>query len=290
MYGAPVLSAYMASALHFDRRTLGLAFAIFQWMTGLPGPLVAFCLHRIGVRRTLMLGCFLVIAGAASLAAFVHTRLQVDIVFGVVVGLGVMTGGPLAAQTGVGRWFVEDKARAIALLLTSSGVGGFLAPAVLDRTITFFHGNWRAGWWLVGGLSIVSALLAAWCVDETPPEVEKPYSPSAFAPSVPDATLKRPRSAYQTSEQWAMAEVLRSPVLYLMLLSGVGFSAGFSMFLAHGVVHMKDLGHSSAQAALAISLMLACSLLSKLLVVAGGNRVDPDSSWLGDRWLLGWGC
>ena len=80
----------------------------------------------------------------------VRTSLQVDLVYGVMIGLGAMTGGVLVAQTGINRWFSRRKGLAITLVHTGGTFGGFAAARVLDKVIRAFDGNWRAGWWRAG--------------------------------------------------------------------------------------------------------------------------------------------
>ena len=46
IYGSGVISGYMVAALHFDRRTLGIIFAVFYWMHGIPGLWLPFVLTR----------------------------------------------------------------------------------------------------------------------------------------------------------------------------------------------------------------------------------------------------
>ena len=83
LYGASVINAYMAADLHMDRAALGAAYGLFQWMVGLPAPLVAICINKKGVRFTMALGCVGVVIGALLMAFVVRTTLEVNLVFGV---------------------------------------------------------------------------------------------------------------------------------------------------------------------------------------------------------------
>src|SRR5450432_3332736 len=91
-YGGGGLNALMAPALHLDRRALGLLFSAYMIMSGLPGPLVAFSVNRLGVRRTLMLGSVLLIAGALLMGTVVRSFWLAVFAFGLLVGGGVATG------------------------------------------------------------------------------------------------------------------------------------------------------------------------------------------------------
>ena len=123
LYGASVVNTYMAVALHWDRTQLGAAYAIYQLMLGAPAPLVAILIAKRGVRFTAALGCCVVVAGALLMSFVVHTSLQVDLVYGVLIALGAMTGGVLVAQTGINRWFSKHKGLAITLVHTGGYAG-----------------------------------------------------------------------------------------------------------------------------------------------------------------------
>lgn len=280
LYGGSVINAYMAADLHFDRSTLGSAFGIFQWMIGLPGPLVAMCVNKKGVRFTLRAGALLALAGALLMALFVRTSTQFEVVFGLIIGAGAITAGPLPTQSSIARWFDKRRALAISLLLTGPAVGGFIAPPVLDRLIAHYHGNWRAGWWLICGLSTIAALLATFFVRERPSDLgQSPDGePGPITPSH-GAHSQVKRGVYRTSEEWTVAEVLRSPIWWLLLLATLGFSAGYTVFLAHGVIHLRDLGYTSKEAAFSYSIMLFALLIGNLVVAALGDHIEPRFLW-----------
>ena len=145
MYGSSVINSVMMHDLNLDRRTLGLLFSLYAIMSGLPGPLVAVCVERFGVKATLILGSLFVTIGSVLMATAVSTGLHAALAFGVLVGIGVAMGGVISTQAGLARWFVRRRALVLAILSTSSGVGGFLAAPLLNRVIASAGGNWRSG-------------------------------------------------------------------------------------------------------------------------------------------------
>ena len=58
---------------------------------------------------------------------------------------------------------------------------------------------------------------------------------------------RRPRDphgpAYITATPWEFRDVVRRPTYWLIVGSLVGGSGGYTLFLAHGIVHLQDLGH-----------------------------------------------
>jgi MFS family permease len=283
LYGASVVNSYMAIALHWNRTQLGIASSIYQLMIGVPAPLVAWCIAKRGVRFTAALGCAVVVAGALLMSFVVRTRLQVDLVYGVMIGLGAMTGGVLVAQTGINRWFNRHKGLAITLVHTGGTFGGFAAARVLDKVIRAFDGNWRAGWWLIAALSTICTILAVAFVRERPSDLGQlpdGESDSSSAQSLIHAASRAPiRGVYKTAEGWTLGEALRTPALWLYILSLLGFSAGYPLYLAHGVLHLRDLGYSPAAAASSISIMLLSALFGTLLFAGIADRVEPRLAW-----------
>jgi MFS family permease len=287
LYGASVVNTYMASDLHMDRAALGLAYGLFQWMVGLPAPLIAICINKKGVRFTMMVGCLTVAAGALLMALVVRTTWQVNLVFGLIIGLGTLAGGILAAQAGISKWFVQGKARAITLVHTGSGMGGFVAAPILNRVIAHFHGNWRAGWWLIAGLSFTATLLAAFFIKEKPSDVGQ--SPDGLPEGGATGLSQAKHSVFKTKDEWTFGQVFRTPAIWLLLISILGFSTGFPLFLAHGVAHLRDLGYTPAAAAFSVSVMLLSNLGGTLLFAAVADRIEPRFIWAAASVIFGVG-
>ncbi len=278
LYGASVVNTYMAEALHWDRTQLGLAYAIYQLMIGAPAPLIAILIARRGVRFTAALGCAVVAAGAVLMSSVVHTSLQTDLVYGVMIGLGAMTGGVLVAQTGINRWFSRFKGLAITLVHTGGTFGGFVAARLLDKVIRAFNGNWRAGWWLMAGLSAVCAILALF-VRERPADLgQLPDGAVENTASISSQSAAKER-VHKTNEDWTLLDALRTPAIWLILISLLGFSAGYPLYIAHGNAHLRDLGYTPAQAASSISIMLLCALFGTLMFAAMADSVEPRLVW-----------
>lgn len=276
-YGSSVINAYMVADLMLDRRTLGLMVSVYMMMSGLPGPLVAMFVNRYGVRATLVCGSGVLMLGALGMATFVDSGLEAVIVFGFVVGFGVVSGGALAAQTGTAFWFVRRRALAISLILSAGGIGGFIAARALNGLIATFDGNWRAGWWLIAGMALVSVIVAALFVVEKPEDIGQ--LPDGGIAGEGESGIKKSSRVHITDEQWTFKEALRSPALWLLLFGSVGMSAGFTQAMAHAVVHLQDLGNSTDVAAKSFSLLVVSTLIGKLMLGVFGDRVDPRYLW-----------
>jgi MFS family permease len=285
MFGSTVLNPAMAAELHFSRQSLGLVFSVFTLMSGLPGPLVAMCVNRVGIRATLALGSALVGSGALLMGTVVHSAWSAVLVFGVLVGAGSITGGVLAAQTSAAFWFVRRRALAMSLLMTAGGGGGFIAPPLLNWAITRSGGHWQAGWWLIAALALVAVLIAALLIRERPEDLGQ--LPDGDAASVVGDGGSPPLSS--PTAGWTLGAALRAPVLWLMMLAGGGLTAGFMTYLAHGVAHLHDLAHAPAVAALSMSLLSVTTLCGSLLAGVIGDRIELRFCWAVSLALFGVG-
>jgi MFS family permease len=277
-YGSPVMNAAMAVDMHLTRAFAGTLFGIYTVMSGAPALLTAVLVRHIGVRRTVVLGSLLVMLGALGMATVVHNATGAVVAFGVVVGLGVATGGVFGVQPGVVQWFVRRRALALAIIYAAGGVGGFVAPRILSPLVTAWH-SWRAGWWLFAGLACCAGIVAAVFIRERPADLGQlpdggPGS-AALAGPAGTAVAPAPRQPFITQEVWSFADLVMSGRFWILVLALCGGSAGFTLFLSQGLLHLADLGHTSAAAASALSITTSSTLLGKVALGAFGDRIDP---------------
>ncbi len=275
-FATSVVNTYMAKAMHLNRKELGLAFSVFSLMAGLPAPLVAKSINKFGLRFTLFVGTLLTSCGAFLMASFVKTTSEAIVVFGIVVGAGVALAGTLGPQVGAARWFHRKRARAMSLLLTASGIGGFIAVPTLNAIIARF-GTWRAAWWCMAFMSLAAAVVAALFVKDSPAQMGQ-FPDDDAAPRTPESSALPSRSrggVYKTDEDWTLREVLASRSLWLLVLTYLGFFMGFFIYIAHGVSHLEGLGYAPGEAARSISIVLISSMIGQFAVAALGDHIEP---------------
>lgn len=272
-YGPAVINAAMARAVGLHRETLGNMFSVYMIMSGLPGPLVALSVNRLGVRRTLVLGSAFIVSGAVLMATVVEGGVGAMVCFGLLVGSGVATGSALASQAGLARWFVRRRSLALSVLYSAGAIGGFVAAPLLNLIIQR-TGNWRAGWWLLAALSAAAACVALAFVRERPEDIGQVAD--GFGPRTADGQpAADTRPPFVTRREWSFAEGVRNPTYWVLLIALLGTSGGYTLFLAHGVVHLQDLGHSASVGAWAVGIMTVTGLIGKVILAALGDRLDP---------------
>lgn len=272
-YGPAVINPAMALALGLHRETLGDMLSVYLVMSGLPGPLVALSVGRLGVRNTLLIGSACTIAGSLLMATVVTGGVGGMLCYGLLVGSGVAAGGALASQAGLARWFIRRRSLALSVLYSAGAIGGFVAAPLLNRLIEF-SGTWRAGWWLIAALSGVAACIALVFVRERPEDVGQ-VADGFGAPAVAGRPVVDTRPPFVSRYEWSVRDAMRNPAYWVLLIAMLGASGGFALFLAQGIVHLKDLGHSARVGAWAVSTMTVSGIIGKVILAALGDRIDP---------------
>ena len=285
-YGGPWLNTAMGGEYGFSRETLGLITSFYIIMSGLPGPVVAMSVNRFGSRRTLIAGGLMIVAGAVYMATLASSGVEVYIAFGLVIGGGVCTGAAIASQTALSRWFVRRRAMAMSILYSSGAIAGLLANQFILPWVTNERQSWRSGWWLIACLSGIAVLLALLVVREKPEDVGQ--LPDGEGPAVIGAPV-RARPGYITTTPWEFRDAVRRPAYWIIVASLFGGSGGYTLFLAHGIVHLQDLGHPPNVAFGVIGTLAGAGLLAKAVLIAFGDRLDPRWIWAGFMVFFGAG-
>lgn len=113
-------------------------------------------------------------------------------------GQGMMTE---IAFTEIGRWFVANRGRAMALVVPGQQAGSAILPAVVVL-IAQASGGWRTAWIASAALIVVVGLPAIVALMR----IER----------VPQSHEAKARDQ-RTARDWTRAEVVRDPILYLLL-------------------------------------------------------------------------
>lgn len=281
IYGLGILNVHMGDELKFNRAALGSAYALFMLMTGLPGPLVAKLIDMVGIRWTLVTGNALLLIGAVAMATVVTTPLMLLLVAGIIMGFSNAAGGPVPVQASVTRWFSRHRALAMALVISGASVGGMIFAPLLEHLVSA-TGSWRLGWWLIAGLAIVAAAISSVMVKEAPEDIgQQPDGVAPSAGSAMDAGAASTARLYQTQDDWSARDVARSPAFWLLLACSIGVSAVYTVFLAQGVLHMRDLGYSTREASYLVSLSVGVGFAARLIAGYLGDRMDSRLLWAG---------
>jgi len=280
LYALSFLNVHLADEYGLNRTWLGLTYSTFMVMTGLPGPLVAAVIARIGIRGALVAGNLLLAACAVLMATVVHGPVALLLVAGVGIGVADALGGPIPAQAAVTFWFVRHRALALSILLSGSTVGGIVGAPLLEQVVAAAGGDWRRGWWLVAGAGLAAAAIGRWLVVDRPDRIGQAPDGLVMGRTAGPAR-PAPARVHVTAESWTFGEVVRSGSFWLVMACAAGFSAAFVIFLGQGVLQMRDLGYSTQTAAWLMSAAVTVGLVAHLTTGMLGDRIEPRLLWAG---------
>ena len=205
---------------------------------------------RIGPRRLLMAGVAL--SGLALIALAAATTITLFRIFFLLNALGYVLGGPLPVQVLLSRWFDRARGKAMGVAYIGIGLGGALAPWMATPLVARF--GWQIALASMGALIIVIALPMAWALPET--------------------TAVAGRTPSTTGTPAPLRAALASRAFYMLVIASMcsiaavsGTQQTLKLFLSF------DLHYSQISATRVISLVLACSMVGRLLM-----------GWLADRW------
>ena len=215
------------------------------------GPLFGFfagwLVDRFGPRRLMMAG--ILMAGVALIGLGSISSLGMFYFFYFFNALGYVCGGPLPNQVLLTRWFQKSRGKAMGIAYLGIGLGGATVPWISHFLVAHF--GWQAALRTLGFLVIVIAFPLAFFLRE-PPASDQP-------------------SVVRKGDLWNSA--FRHAPFYLLLLGSMcsiaavsGTQQNLKLFLT------LDVHYGQAQAARILSLVLASSMVGRLLI-----------GWLADR-------
>ena len=218
------------------------------------GPLFGFVagwiVDRFGPKKLMIFG--ITICGIAVIGLSRMTSLFEFYSMYLLMALGYMCGGPLPNQVLTSRWFNKSRGRAMGIAYLGIGVGGMLVPQIAKWLN--MQMNWRSSLVVLGVLMILIALPMALFVKENPPG--NSTHPKADKAKIPFKNILKNKSFY---------------LLVIGSMCSIGAVAGVSQNLK--LFFSLDLKYTQGEAANVISLVLAASILGRLLM-----------GWLADRY------
>ena len=136
-----VLIVPLEQEYHWSAATISLAVSINLVLYGFTGPFAAALMERFGIRPVMSVALLLIAAGSA-LTTLMHAAWQLDLLWGVVVGLGTGSMASVLGAMVANRWFVARRGLVVGIL-TAAGATGQLVflPSLAWLAVTV---GWRA--------------------------------------------------------------------------------------------------------------------------------------------------
>lgn len=207
--------------------------------------------------------------------------------FGVIAGVGVGFGTVVPVQTTVTQWFDRKRSRAMAITLTASGFGGFVAAPLLTKVLSG-TGKWNNCWLVVAGAALVALLIDLILIKNKPADIGQiPDGSSDVTESMAKPGKKASKYIpYSTKDDWTVKEALTNSRCWLTLAAAIGLYIPYMMLISHGIACLGDHGIPASAAAFSISLVTATSIVGRLLGGELCNRMPARFVWAGSLVVL----
>ena len=269
-----VMIVPLQRAFGWDVGTISAALSINIILMGATGPFITGFMEVFGLKRTILLGLLLLIAGA-GLSIWMTEPWQLFLTWGLLVGLGCGAGAVSISAAVANRWFAERNGLAMGLLFAATAAGQIVFLPALALIAESF--GWQA-------VALASALAVAVMVPIV--ALLLPESPAhiGIAPFGSDAVLRPPpRTGNPFSIAFTVfAKAAGSPDFWLLALSFAvcGFSTN-GLINTHLIAYCSDRGIAPVAGAWVLAALGGFSLIGA-----------TASGWLCDRYnprvLLFW--
>ncbi len=268
-----VMIVPLERAFGWDVSTISAAISINIILMGALGPFVTGFMEVFGLKRTILLGMILLLAGT-GLSIFMTEPWQLFLSWGFMVGIGCAGAVGITAAV-ANRWFAERNGLAMGLLFAATAAGQIIFLPFLAMLAESF------GWQAVAVAAALSTAImvpvVALLLPESPADIGiGPYGSAAMPNPPPRAG--NPFSIALT----VLFRAAHSPDFWLLTLSFAvcGFSTN-GLINTHLIAYCADRGISEVNGAWVLAALGGFSLLGSAL-----------SGWLCDRFnpriLLFW--
>lgn len=264
----------------WSRATISLAVSISLLLYGLFGPFAAALMDRFGLRR-MMLAALTMVATGVGLTTFMRAPWQLDILWGVVVGVCTGTTSMVLAAIVANRWFAERRGVVMGALTASTATGQLVFLPLLASLVVAF--GWRAAALTLVGAAVLVIPLVAIFMRSDPADVGlRPFGAGPEAPGTPAPRAPSPGANPAATAIAALRTGLRSREF--LLLAGSFYICGAStngLIGTHLIPASMEHGISEVTAASLLAVIGVFDLIGTMI-----------SGWLSDRWdnryLLCW--
>ena len=274
----------MTDEFGWSRAGISGAVSLGGVLGALMAPLIGPLFDRHGSRALLVASavavsaCCVALAGTRGLlwfyVAFSISRMMFSAPF------------EIGTTSAVTKWFVRRRARAMSLLIMSTGVGLTILPLVVAVAIAI--AGWRAGWLTLAVVAIVFGVIPQWfLLVRRPEDIGLRPDGSAPDPEVPGSEARTPAS---DEVSFTRSRALRTSTLWLLMaytLFVFPVQAGVSL---HQAPHLIERGISPTIAATIVSTFSLAGVLSSLFFGHIGDRVSVRGALAASAALLALGA
>jgi MFS family permease len=243
---------------------ISLAVSIGLLLFGLMGPIAGRLMDRSGPRRLMMIGLLLIVISTATSATMTQLW-QLDLLWGVVSGVGTGMAATVLGAAVANRWFTEKRGLVIGIFGGATSAGQLLFVQLNVRLVVTI--GWRGAVLVLAGVALLVLIPVLFLMENSPADVGvEPYG----------GTPQPVAGAAVAETEGVMRRALRVPEFWL--LAGSFFICGATsngLIGTHFIAHSIDHGIAQTTAASVLALMGAMNFVGTICSGYLTDRYDP---------------
>jgi OFA family oxalate/formate antiporter-like MFS transporter len=228
--------------LNASRTALSAAYTIEMAFYSLFASMMGWLSDRLGPRSSLWLSAIL-LGGGTALCSMVTSVWQLYVLFGVIAGVGHSAVFAVPTST-VAKWFVRKRGLAVGTTACGLGFGLLLLPPMSEYLIRTY--SWQTSLICLGALAFVINFVVGIFIKS------KPEDMGLKALGQGEQTVQ---AAALPVRDFAMGEILRSRVFWVVYLTAVFCYGAEQMLVVHLVPYCATVGIAAAQASFGLSCL-----------------------------------
>ncbi|MDB4670730.1 MFS transporter [Pirellulaceae bacterium] len=251
-YSWSFFSSELIDDLDFSRANIGFVFGLMSLCLTSSTALSGLVEAKWGARTVCIVGNLLAAFGFGMLAT-ANSLIECSIYYGICVGTAIGFGTIVPCQTMATHWFDRYRGRVVAFVLTAGGVVGCLVTWY--NTIMINHWSWRTGFLTYAALALILAGVARMFIRNTPREIGQ-YKDGIPPEDQPRKGMGKPAVT--------PAPKIGKAVFAVFVLCALGFQLPWSLVVAHGRLHLEDLGFGLGAISVLFGSMTMLSVAGRL--------------------------
>lgn len=247
----------MIDEFGWTRAEFTSARSIGQMVAAFTGFFIGAGVDRFGGRPFILIG-MIVLSASLFLLGSVQGLGQWVVINGIALTMGSAMIGNLVVNVTLGKWFVVQRGRAIALAAMGISLSGVLLPPVTTWLVDMY--GWREAWHVLGIAALLLIFPAALVIRRSPEDYGmNPDGRTAEQMASEMGDMARLDYASSMTRRQAM----RTGRFYTLVVAFGLFQISITVMLLQTVPFMTDAGYSRLVAASMISLTSIPAFFSK---------------------------
>ena len=281
-----VFLPYICNEFNWSRGSVSGAMAVTTALGGLISPLAGIFIAKFGARAAIILGNSIAVI-ACLLLSFHNQIWQFYLGSGILMGLAIGLGGPIATTTTINNWFIKKRSIGIAIVLSCGSLGGLILVPLIQFIISSL--GWRHAYLIMAATTLVLSIIIPGILVRNKPE-DLGQVPDGKIDSDPEnagpSPIPKRRDVYRTPVDFEFKEAIRTPCLWFLTLVLCLQMLGTAGLLAHGVAFLIDIGIAAGAASFAFGLFSGIGTVGRLGVGFLGLRYDVKKLALGSLVIM----